>query len=379
MILTIYIDWFLPAYKAGGPVQTVANLVAQPVEGLQYRIITSNREWDGTIIDVPSDQWLSYNPWTEVYYASWGTSVELLGRKDDTLFFNGMYSWDYVLKPLLFSKARRKIVSPRGMLHAGALSQKALKKKIYLALWKWAGLHRRIEFHATDRAEEAAIIKVFGNGVRVHIAANLPRSIALQSLPPKQPGALVILTIALLSPMKNILPVLQSMAGLEQAVTYHIYGPVIDNNYWQQCRKAIDSLPANIQVVYRGELHPSRVEETLQKAHVFIMPSKSENFGHAIYEALSAGRPVITSFATPWNGLAAAGAGQNVAPQNRAEITAAIRAFADMDENELGARSRGARAYAEKALDREAIRQQYHQMFTVVGPEQKGKTVQKLL
>ncbi|MBB1284689.1 glycosyltransferase [Flavisolibacter sp. BT320] len=364
MTLTIYIDWFLPAYKAGGPVQTVANLVARPLPGWQYRIITSNREWDGTVINVMANQWLSYNPWTKVYYASRGTSAKQLGEESAILYLNGIYSWSYVLKPLLFSKAGKKILAPRGMLLEGALSQKAWKKRLYLQLWKWAGLHRRVAFHATDGAEEAAIKKVFGAGVKVYQVPNLPKIIAPQPLFPKQRGALVLLTIALVSPMKNILPVLKALANLEQAITYHIYGPVIDPAYWQQCRKQIHRLPANIEVVYGGELDPIKVTETLQKAHVFILPSRSENFGHALYEALSAGRPVITSHTTPWNGLKEAGAGINLDPGEGKAIREVVRHFAGMNGDELQAWSTGARHYAEKRLDQEAIREQYCRMFS---------------
>ena len=96
------------------------------------------------------------------------------------------------------------------------------------------------------------------------------------------------------------------------------------------------------------------------------MPSKSENFGHALYEALSAGRPVITSHTTPWNGLEKAGAGKNIDPEQPGELAAAIRFFAAMDETELETWSRGARTYAEAALDRERVLEDYRRMFGVV-------------
>lgn len=363
MTVTIFIDWFMPAYKAGGPIQTIANLVACPATDLRYRVVCSNREWDGTPLAVKADCWNPFNGGTEVYYSSRGTSKNLWGGREDTLFLNGMYSWNFVLKPILFSGARRKILSPRGMLHEGALSQKPFKKKIYLGLWKGLGLHRKVEFHATDEKEAASIREVFGKSVRVHLAANLPGAIAPQPLIPKKGGELHLLTIALLGPMKNILPVLQALQAVEQAVTYHIYGPVIDGAYWQQCLNAIAALPSHIRVTYHGHLHPSRLEAALQKGQVFILPSKSENFGHALYEALAAGRPVITSHGTPWNGLDAAAAGKNLDPQNGAAISDAIRFFAAMDEPEIKRWSAAARTYAENRINREKIREQYHRMF----------------
>ena len=362
-MVTIFIDWFLPAYKAGGPIQTIANLVATPAEGLHYRVVCSNREWDGAPLDVRADRWLPFNPWTSVYYTSRGTGRVLWGGREEILYLNGMYSWNFVLKPVLFARARRKILAPRGMLHAGALSQKRWKKALYLGLWKRLGLHRKLAFHATDETEAAAIRNVFGEAVEIHLAANLPRVLAALPLIAKKRGELHLLTVALISPMKNILPVLQALQQVKERITYHIFGPVRDKAYWQSCRKVIAALPSHIHVTYHADLHPSRLEEALHLGQVVILPSRSENFGHALYEALVAGRPIITSHGTPWNGLLEARAGINLDPQKGEEICDAIRFFAGMDGEAINNWSAAARAYAEQKINRNKIINQYRQLF----------------
>jgi glycosyltransferase involved in cell wall biosynthesis len=98
-------------------------------------------------------------------------------------------------------------------------------------------------------------------------------------------------------------------------------------------------------------------------AHVFVLPSKSENFGHAIYEALSAGRPVITSNHTPWNSLRENRAGMNVSITDTTELTEAIDYFALMNEEEFCQWQEGALRYAENAVDVEKIRKEYEVMF----------------
>ena len=105
------------------------------------------------------------------------------------------------------------------------------------------------------------------------------------------------------------------------------------------------------------------MKEVLMDAHVFILPSKSENFGHAIYEALSAGRPVITSNNTPWNNLRESLAGINVPLDDGMELLSAINFFCKMDKDELIRWSDGAHEYAEKAIDVDEIRRQYKRMF----------------
>ncbi len=369
MNIYILIDWFLPAYKAGGPIQSIANLIAQPEEGIQYNIVCSNKDLNGTKIQVKTDEWLRLNPWTRIYYSATGLNKQMLGSENDILFINGIYSWHFNIKPILFSKATRKIVSARGMLHAEAISQKAFKKRIFLTLWKLAGIHHKVEFHASSKIEEKAIKKVFGENVAVHLAANFPRVFEKQPVLYKRRGEVNLVSVALISPMKNILLVLQALKSVQETVNYHIYGPVKEIIYWQECVALIKALPQNIQVHYHGDVHPSKVEEALTAGHVFVLPSKSENFAHAIYEALSAGKPVITSQNTPWNGLREAKAGCNASVVESGDITAAIRFFAAMDEKELNEWSGGARAYSETAINIDEIKQQYRSMFGLAEPK----------
>lgn len=376
MVIQIFIDWFLPAYKAGGPVQTIANLVAQPVDGVEYKVVCSNKDVDGTTIEVAADQWLPWNPWTDVYYASRRGPKELLGTEADVLFINGIYSFRFNLLPLLLSRAKRTVVSVRGMVLPGALSQKKWKKKVYLALWRVLGLHRKAAFHACNAEERAAIEAVFGREVTIHVAANYPRVFKQQAFPEKKRGELRLVSVALISPMKNILPVLQALQTVPDTVAYHLYGGVKDAGYWQQCQEQVKRLPANITVFYHGDVPPGKVEEALASGQVFVLPSRSENFGHALFEALSAGKPLITSRQTPWNLLAEARAGLNVDPGDKAALSGAIRFFAAMADDELKAWSDGAKAYADAAVDVETIRQEHQRMFGL--PQQNQNTSEQI-
>ena len=163
--------------------------------------------------------------------------------------------------------------------------------------------------------------------------------------------------------MKNISLVLDALLKIEGEIEYHIYGPVKDEEYWNTCKEKIKNLPANIRVQYHKEFEPVQLNSILSTAHVFILPSKSENFGHAIYEALSAGLPVITSHHTPWNQLDASLAGMNVSTENADNIATAISLFTTMDQSTFDEWHLHAAAYAEKAVDVEVIRSGYTKMF----------------
>ena len=43
--ILIFIDWYLPGYKAGGPIQSVANLVANLKEEFEFSIVTRDTDY----------------------------------------------------------------------------------------------------------------------------------------------------------------------------------------------------------------------------------------------------------------------------------------------------------------------------------------------
>jgi glycosyltransferase involved in cell wall biosynthesis len=365
----ITIPWFLPAFRAGGPVQSIANLVKEFHENVEYFIFCGDADLNGGELEnITTGEWMPYNEHTRVWYSSPGKTSDNLVKqveeiKPDILYIIGIFSWHFNIVPLLFCKSSRKILSTRGMLHPGALSQKKWKKKTYLETFKLLKQHHKVHFHATDEEENKYIREYFGEAACIFTAGNFPNKIDALPVFEKEPGSLKLVSIALISPMKNILMVLTVMATCNYDIEYNIYGPIKDINYWELCKEKIKILPGNIRVNYHKEIEPQRVKGVLMNAHVFILPSKSENFGHAIYEALSAGRPVITSNNTPWNKLQENRAGMNISLTNDMELLESINFFAEMTNDELILWSKCAHEYAEKSIDIDEIRGDYRKMF----------------
>ncbi len=366
--LIIVYDYFTPAYKAGGPVQSLVNMVRELGNSLYAKVLCSNKDLDNGILDVTANTWMKLNDLpASVYYnahdfAALNTALD--DNPDRVFFINGLYSVTYNFLPVLKLKGR-KIVSARGMLHPGGLSQKSLKKKLYLGLWKLLRLHHKCEFHATTPQEAEHIRSVFGTDIKAWVVPNFPR--VLQPVLASKPldGVLKLCTVALISPMKNHLLVLEALKKITSPVQYDIYGPVKDEGYWEECKTLIKNLPAHIQVNYHEDIKPADVQAALNQAHVYIQPSKSENFGHSLFEAMTAGKPIITSEYTPWNGLRKEQAGANVQIRDIDSIAAAISFFAAMGEEEYGNWCRNTREYALRSTDTENIRRQYFEMFDV--------------
>ena len=79
-----------------------------------------------------------------------------------------------------------------------------------------------------------------------------------------------------------------------------IYGPIDDLDYWRLCQSLLDEMPCHVHVEYMGEVLPENVLFHLSSADLFVLPTRGENFGHVILEALSVGTPVLISDQTPW-------------------------------------------------------------------------------
>lgn len=370
--VTCLIDWYSPAFKAGGPIRSLSNMATALGKDFKVRIICSDSDYDGTLLNVPTEQWVKRPEGPEVYYTKnkFRGIRQALKDAPSVLFINGIYSYQFNLLPLLFLKGR-KIVSVRGMLHPGGLRQKRLKKRIYLALWNILGISRRCEFHATTEGEREFIRKVFGN-VRIWVVPNIPRILPMAVAPVKEANCLKLCSIALISPMKNHHLVLEALLRASAKISYDIYGPVKDEAYWERCQELISSMPRHIKVQYHGVIEPEQTPTAMASCHVFVQPSLAENFSHSLFEALVCGRPIITSHHTPWNKLETTKAGVNVGIADCRELSAAIERFAVMNQQVYSEWSDSARYFALQQIDIDTIRHQYFEMFKAAAmPESK--------
>jgi glycosyltransferase involved in cell wall biosynthesis len=334
---------------------------------LDFKIITSNSDINNVPLkNIAANEWTDFNIHTKVFYGDKQFStlkqVQLLkSLKANAFFIIGIYSFRFTILPILFSRSANIILSARGMLHPPALRQKGFKKKLYLAFLKPILKWKKVSFHATDETEKLHIHTAIGNQAKVWVAQNIP-NIRKSNVANKSEGDIKLLTVALIGPMKNHLQILKSLQNCKHKVQYDICGPIYFPDYWNECLKIIEQLPSNVKVVHHGPIPPNDLDSFYTNAHVFICPSQSENFGHALFEGLSAGKPLITSTNTPWNNLKKNNVGLNVDPIPE-QIKDAIDFFAEMNEMEYSKWSNAATKYATNAIDIDEIKKSYHQMF----------------
>lgn len=331
MNIVVLTSHYLPGYKGGGPIKTIKNLIDQLGCELSFKLVTNDRDFG----DTSPYEAINYDTWNkvgnaEVIYiqpniAGYKKMSKILNKKDyDIIYLNSFFSVRFSFVPILIAKTSSKkvILAPRGEFSEGALSLKFQKKRMFIKLWKSLHLHHGTIFQASSHYEAEDIRKVLGSNADIFIAENIGSQEFANTLPIRDNSLLTLVFISRISPKKNLLLALQILQNVELSVSYHIYGPIEDHDYWAECKAIIEVLPANIQVEYEGELYPNEVISTLSKYDAFFMPTKGENYGHVIAEALCAGLPILIADTTPWRNLQELGIGWDLPLSN-------LKAFGD--------------------------------------------------
>ncbi len=373
--ILVFADWFSPGYKAGGPITSVVNFVEQLKDRFDLFVFTSDRDL-GDVEAYPgieADQWISRSNYS-VFYASPGQrGRQLVWRiieevKPDVIYLNSMYSLDFTVFPLLYKRISgngcRMILSPRGMLRSSALAIKPLKKQIFLAVCRATGISRYVEFLATDQQETEDISAIFGKGVTVETLGNLPGLQPAFVPPPlKRTGSVRLIFVGRIHPIKNLLFLLESIKLCSSFVELSIVGPIEDAHYWKKCRELVDTMQGKLTVTNYQSVEKSRITPLLQEHHAFALPTTGENFGHAIFESLGAGRPVLISDQTPWLGLADKKAGWDLPIQSVETFSTAIDRLGAMNQDELEEWCNGAWNFCKQFMQGSNLREKYIEFF----------------
>lgn len=375
--LLIFIDWYLPAYKAGGPVRSVFNMVRELKDEFDIYVYTSDRDLgdENPFEGIKLNQWIEEDGYRVLYNSPDHQNLKTLKPslreiKPDIVYINSMFSWSFSILPLWAMRrlSAKVVLAPRGMLKKGALSIKPIKKSLFLALGKKIGLFKNVEWHATSMEEENEIQGIFGTNGKIQVLSNIPdlKKTALKRS--KRTGHLDLLFLARISAYKNLDFALQILnkSDFNGNVSFNIYGPIEDSDYWEKCNlliKEIHGSKSNIQIEYHGPINPSFNDPLFSSSHLLFFPTKHENYGHVIAEALSSGMPVLLSDNTPWRDLEKQKVGFDLSLDQSQEFTRALQYFLDMGQDAYDIWSANARKFVLEKTNLEEMRSAYKDLF----------------
>lgn len=298
----IFTQYFSPAYKAGGPITSISNLISE-VKG-EFKIFARGHDLNETkclAVDL--------NKWTNSsinWYVGFGLDAlikyckELNKQKHNPFYVNGIFDLKLNLLPILFSK--KLIIAPRGMLQKGALANGTTKKSFYLAVLRVLLRNKQLSWHATDEVEANDIATIFGRQQEIVVIPNLVKQIAHKSLSSnKKVGHIKLVYYSLISEKKNLLFLLELLNQVSISFELHVYGPDKDVAYANKCKQYVSEAPNLLsKVKFHGAINPTEFGHIADQFDYYVLPTLGENFGHAIVESLSFGLPVIISDQTPW-------------------------------------------------------------------------------
>jgi glycosyltransferase involved in cell wall biosynthesis len=396
-IMTL-VAYYLPGDRGGGPTRSIANLVDALGDDFEFTIVTSDHD----LGERSSYRCARQREWTRVgkalvYYVrpgvrGWLDIVRILhSSAADVIYLNSFFSFAFSILPITLNACRRRralpiIVAPRGELSRGALGLKHGRKALYLAVARLAGVYRtrRCTFHASNSEESRQIqeqlteVRTFtaspfagpmnsrkdAAGPDVRAASGAP-ALPTHTVPArrKAAGALKVVWMSRIARKKNLDTALKLLADVTGSVCLTVYGPIEDTRYWGECQQIMLTLPAHITAHYAGVVRHADVIDVLSRHDVFLLPTRGENYGHIICEALAAGCPIVISDQTPWRDLAMARVGWDLPLADHAGFVRALQACIDMESDAFTEFSCRARAYGMAHRDDPHAIQQHRQLF----------------
>jgi glycosyltransferase involved in cell wall biosynthesis len=391
--------FYLPGYKAGGPVRSLANLVEALGNEFNFKILTFDRDL-GDTVRYPG---VVRNSWTrvgraEVMYLSkgWGGFLRLIAllRSLDAstvLYLNSFFARRFSILAVLMvwsrlSRPRSVVLAPRGEFSPSALNLKQKRKDLYFRFSSLLGIYREIIWHASTALEEADIRRALrklsfvpvatalsadrnAHGKRNIVKVPTARDIHVGSgrvhgmRPCKRTGQLRSVFLSRISPMKNLLFALKVLEGVLGDVCFDIYGPVEDTAYWKQSETAMEALPPNVKVRYMGMVNHEEVWNVFSEHDLLFLPTFGESFCHVICEALSAGCPVLISDQTPWRHLQECGAGWDLPLKEPDLFRQIVQRCVDADEESYTALRARAADYARMAASDSENVEEHRRLF----------------
>lgn len=383
--------FYVPAWKGGGPIRSLAAMIEQHGDRHDFRVLTSAYDW-GSPTPMELSPQAEAGDWVQVgkalvRYVPVVGAPELRSRTNrkeladawrsatdpppDVTYLTGVFPPVWTIFPLTLRRLRRLrlgqvVIAPRGEFAPGALSLKWHKKQAFLAEARLLALFRGVMWHASTELEAAEIRAIVPNA-RIAVRENETQ------LPAKAwrgaSGApdthdtpdttdttegyahgrrpLRVLYLGRVSPKKGVHVLLKALRYVTADVEVMIAGAVAYDAYQDELTRLSKRL--RHRVTFMGAVERDRVSDVFRSHDVFVFPTAGENFGHTIAESLANGCPVVvTAHATPWTKTAAAGGGGAVDSLDPAAWAGAIDQFAATGpESWAHARVEAADAYDE--------------------------------
>jgi glycosyltransferase involved in cell wall biosynthesis len=312
---------YAPAASFGGPIESTHQLCKELARaGCEVRVLTTDHCGRGDHNPYPRDRWVLHDGIPVRYCSSWGKAVSTsflaalprIVRRADIVHVTGIFSFT-VIPSICAAMLSGKpvVVSPRGSLDPWSIAHRGWKKRPLLPFFRTL-LSRAAAIHVTSATEGQGIDAL---GIRAPIV-HVPNGARVETVLPRRAderptwrdrlripaGAPMLLMLGRLHHVKGIdvaISALRLIRAVHPEATLVLAGPD-EGGY----ARTIDTLAvqAGLRSAVRrvGLVAGEDKTALLRQANLLLLPSRQENFGNVVVEALAQGTPVVASRATPW-------------------------------------------------------------------------------
>lgn len=343
--------YYAPAYVYGGPPRSIHALCrALPTQGVTVQVFTTDANGSSPLPSVVTTAGAFEGVPVNYFHRSWpgwplGSRALTRALERDVAAYDAVHIhglWNRVVWAAA-SVARRVgipyVLSPRGMLEAGALAHGSWRKRASFALIDRDVLAGASLLHATSEAERLTLrdlrprmpVVLIPNGIEVPSA---------ESVEQRTPGPNVLF-VGRLHPIKRPDLLIDAFAALRRrlpAARLVIAGPDERRMRAELVARAGTDACA---IRWVGEVNASERTALLRDAAALVMCSDSESFGMTVLEAMAAAVPVVVTRTCPWPDVHRHGSGYWVDQRVDAIADALHRVLSDHDAaREMGRRGR---------------------------------------
>ncbi len=240
----------------------------------------------------------SYVPFINKVGVSSTMKKYITSSSSDILHTHGLWMF-----PNIYRNSNAKfVISPHGMLGEAALKFSAKQKRIFDYLFQRSAFRDAKLLFATAESEFEDIrnyglkmpVAIIPNGVKI---PNIRKNNA-------DKNKKTLVSLGRLHPIKGLFTLIKAWSSIESKFNnweLKIVGPD-QVGHKKELQVLIKRL--NLKKVFiEPPLYGLDKDLFLSRCDLFILPSKSENFGLTVAESLAVEVPVIATKNTPWSGL----------------------------------------------------------------------------
>jgi glycosyltransferase involved in cell wall biosynthesis len=220
------------------------------------------------------------------------------------------------------------VMSIHGLLNDWSMSRSPWKKRLFLAAGGRRYMRAAAKVHCTAESERRQVTQWLGDVPTVVLPYLMDLAAYLDGAesPAVKSGEPLLLFLSRLHEQKGVDILIDAAALLRAAgrqFKLAIAGSAMDPDYQKRLEAQVAHHQLGDIVQFVGFKTGAEKISLLRSADLFVLPTRHENLGLALVEAMAAGTPVLTTRGTDiWQEIAAAGG--TISDNNPAALCAAI-------------------------------------------------------